>query len=207
MARRWTIAEKWQENKKFRSFSAQGKLLYFYLYDNCNCAGIWLIDLEDAAYDLKLNPEIVEQAFAEINDSYLTNGEYIILKDFLAEQRNLPLRPDSVNAHKGIVAKLCEHPDLYEAVKKNCEIMGYGTHQDGLFNPSMMGTGKGKGNGKGNKGGMGGNHKCFRLGCTETAVWWVLDDTGLKYYICYRHLTNDQRADFMGKKGELTKLF
>jgi hypothetical protein len=52
MAKRFTDTEKW--NKKFyRELSNDYKLLWIYLLDHCNHAGIWDVDLDHVEYRLK----------------------------------------------------------------------------------------------------------------------------------------------------------
>ena len=155
MARRYSITEKWREDKWFKHLTAIGKLLYFYLYDNSNIAGIWQVDIEQAAHDMKINEEIAWQAFKELEDSYVTNADYIMLIDFIRDQRNFGFDPNNP-AHRGMGEKLAEHKDLYEQAWQKWKQRGY--IENLLFEEEKDPTktlqrvlGKGKGKGKGKK--------------------------------------------------------
>lgn len=128
MPRRFTITEKWTADKWFKGLSAPAKLLFIYLYENCDCAGIWEIDLEDVAQRFNLNIEIIEQAFKEVGRCYVTDGEFIMLVNFLYHQRNLPLNPGN-NAHRGIIERLGRHSGLWELVQERWRAKGYVIHK------------------------------------------------------------------------------
>ena len=51
MAKRFTDTEIWRK-KWFRSLKPRVKLFFYYLKDNCNCAGIWEEDMEAASFHL-----------------------------------------------------------------------------------------------------------------------------------------------------------
>ena len=131
---RFTITEKWIHDKWFKGLSAPAKLLFIYLCENCDCAGIWEIDLEDAAQKITLSVEPTEQAFKEIERCYVTDSRFIMLVNFLYHQRNFPLNP-SVNAHKGIIRHLERHPGLWELAKERWRAKNYIVHkaQKNLF--------------------------------------------------------------------------
>ena len=83
MAKRFTDSEKWK--KPFiKKLPMQYKLLWFYLLDDCNHAGIWQVDLEIASlrigFDLKLNDCL--KAFGD-KITVFDNGEKWFIKDFI----------------------------------------------------------------------------------------------------------------------------
>lgn len=128
MPRRFTITEKWTHDKWFKGLSAPGKLLFIFLYENCDCAGIWEIDLEDVAQQFSLNIEIIEQAFKEVERCYVTDGSFIMLVNFLYHQRNLPLNRSN-NAHRGIIERLGRYSGLWELVQERWRAKGYVIHK------------------------------------------------------------------------------
>jgi hypothetical protein len=128
MTQRNTKTEKWTEDAWFKKLKAFEKLMFIFLCDNCDCAGIWEIDFEDAAYKMGMNIEIVEQAFRNISKCYVTDGKKIMLINFLYHQNNLPLNPDN-NAHKGIIKRLGRHPGLWELAKEKWHEKSYIIHK------------------------------------------------------------------------------
>jgi len=66
MAKRFTDSEKWK--KPFiKKLPMQYKLLWFYLLDDCNHAGVWQVDLEIASLRIgyKLN---LKDSITALND-------------------------------------------------------------------------------------------------------------------------------------------
>jgi hypothetical protein len=110
MPKRFTVTEKWMD-PWFRTRSFHAKLLWVYLCDVCDIAGIWEIDLGRAAFETGMSDVAIQGAFKELRRGYERNGRYIWLRNFLKHQANLPLQPNN-NAHKGIMRKLKEHKDL-----------------------------------------------------------------------------------------------
>ena len=53
MAKRFTETGKWKK-KWIRELSPEMKLFWFYLLDNCDHAGIWEVDIELAAFQIKV---------------------------------------------------------------------------------------------------------------------------------------------------------
>lgn len=123
-----TITEKWTDDKWFKRLSGPGKLMFLFLCENCDCAGHWEIDLEDAAERIGWNIEVVEQAFKEVARCYVTDGEFIMLVNFLYYQNNLPLNPNN-NCHKGIMKRLGRHPGLWQLVQERWRAKGYLVHK------------------------------------------------------------------------------
>jgi len=122
-------------DKWFKRLTPPGKLLFIYLCENCDIAGIWEIDLEDAADLLGYNIEIIEQAFKEIKRAYVTDSQFIMLVNFLYHQGNLPLN-FNVPAHRGVKRCLERHPALWEMVIERWRDKGYIVHKETrtLFN-------------------------------------------------------------------------
>tara|TARA_R110001592_G_scaffold149918_6_gene375524 strand:+ start:251 stop:1012 length:762 start_codon:yes stop_codon:yes gene_type:complete len=53
VAKRFTDTDKWKK-KWIRELSPEMKLFWFYLLDNCDHAGIWEVDIELAAFQIKV---------------------------------------------------------------------------------------------------------------------------------------------------------
>jgi len=155
MPRRFTVTEKWTQDKWFMELDAPSKLMFIYLYENCDCAGFWEINIKEAAYRIALNEETVYQAFKDVEKCYVRDDRFCAIVSFLHHQRNLPLNPEN-KAHIGILNRLISHPGLYEALKIRWESKGYIHSERTLFNqenqapskPLPRGYGKGNGIGK-----------------------------------------------------------
>jgi len=163
MTRRFTVIEKWTDDKWFKSLTASGKLMFLFLCENCDAAGIWEIDTQEAAYRMGLNKEIAEQALVEIQKCYIRNERFLMLVNFLYHQGNLPLR-ENVGAHRAILKMLEKHRDLFTRAKEIWQQKGYVlgapslfdwpgeskgsvTLTEGLAKGSGIGIGKGNSNG------------------------------------------------------------
>jgi len=86
MAKRLTDADKWK--KPFiRGLKGPYKLLWFYILDDCNHAGIWQVDLEVAALRVgeQIDRETAEDLFKE-NIIIFDNGEKWFIPDFIEFQ-------------------------------------------------------------------------------------------------------------------------
>jgi len=99
-----TDTDKWK--KRFvRELSPQHKLLWFYILDDCNHAGIWEVDLEVASirvgFDLSHNH--LPSSFGEKVISF-DNGDKWFIPEFIDFQYG-ELNPNS-NVHKSVIALL-----------------------------------------------------------------------------------------------------
>lgn len=112
MAKRLTDTNKWTPS--FRKLSLEAKCFWFYLQDNCDHAGIWLVDFEHAEFSLGSK---VDKAVQELSSFYTDLGEYWIIKDFVSSQYG-ELNPSN-NVHKSVINRLesikgltrvCEEP-------------------------------------------------------------------------------------------------
>ena len=104
MAKRMTDTDKWK--KRFvRDLSPQHKLLWFYILDDCNHAGIWEVDIEVAS--IRVGYELVYDMLPE---SFLDkivifdNGDKWFIPDFIDFQYG-ELNPNS-NVHKSVISLL-----------------------------------------------------------------------------------------------------
>jgi hypothetical protein len=103
MAKRLTDTEKWK--KPFvRGLDAPYKLLWFYILDDCDHAGIWQVD-EDVAkirVDKSIDFEIAKELFKE-QIQVIDNGDKWFIFDFVEFQYGV-LNPDN-RVHKSELIK------------------------------------------------------------------------------------------------------
>tara|TARA_R100001460_G_scaffold7790_3_gene19578 strand:- start:3932 stop:4585 length:654 start_codon:yes stop_codon:yes gene_type:complete len=99
-----TDTDKWK--KRFvRDLSPQHKLLWFYILDDCNHAGIWEVDIEVAS--IRVGYELIYDMLPE---SFLDkivifdNGDKWFIPDFIDFQYG-ELNPNS-NVHKSVISLL-----------------------------------------------------------------------------------------------------
>jgi len=114
MAKRMTDTDKWK--KRFvRELSPQHKLLWFYILDDCNHAGIWEVDIEVAS--IRVGYELVYDMLPkEFLDKVVIfdNGDKWFIPDFIDFQYG-ELNPNS-NVHKSVI-QLLERYNLEGYVK------------------------------------------------------------------------------------------
>lgn len=99
-----TDTDKWK--KRFvRELSPQHKLLWFYILDDCNHAGIWEVDIEVASIRVgyELIHDMLPQAFLD-KIVIFDNGDKWFIPEFIDFQYG-ELNPNS-NVHKSVIALL-----------------------------------------------------------------------------------------------------
>lgn len=148
----------------FRDLPIESKVLYHHIHANCDIAGFYEVDLKTITFQVGLVSENdikglldnckplyspIEAALKPLSSLLLRDKNVIWLKDFLFEQKNLPLNPDN-NCHKGILARINSHGSLKEQVFIEIEKI---QKEQGLSSP----LGNSKGNSKGKKGVQGEN--------------------------------------------------
>jgi hypothetical protein len=83
MAKRFTDTDKWK--KKFlRGLQAPYKLLWLYILDECDHAGVWIVDFDVAR--LRLDEDVFEdEALKAFGDKIfkIDNGERWLILDFI----------------------------------------------------------------------------------------------------------------------------
>lgn len=133
MPRRFTVTEKWKD-PWFRGLKPSAKLLFLYLCDECDVAGFWEIDWQQAAFATKLNTKTLLIAYDALNGKTESDGKYICVVNFLKHQRNWPLNPENP-VHQTILQTLQKYKNFKST---------------SLPRPIARGIGNGKGNSKGN---------------------------------------------------------
>jgi hypothetical protein len=111
MAKRFTDTEKWRD-KWFRSLNPLEKLLFIYLVDNCDNAGVIEIDYSFWAYQVGCDNSEIIKAFNGLSKCTEVVGEWCWIENFLRHQKNLPLN-ETNNAHKQILSLLDEHKNRF----------------------------------------------------------------------------------------------
>jgi hypothetical protein len=104
MAKRMTDTDKWK--KRFlRELQPQHKLLWFYILDDCNHAGIWEVDIEVASIRVGENLvyDMLPKSFLD-KIVIFDNGDKWFIPDFIEFQYG-ELNPNS-NVHKSVIQLL-----------------------------------------------------------------------------------------------------
>lgn len=107
MAKRFTDTNKWR--KPFiRGLQGAYKLFWFYILDDCDHAGIWIVDMEVA--NIRTGQNITEEDALKIFESKITvfdNGERWFIQDFIDFQYGI--LNDSNRAHKSVINILLKY--------------------------------------------------------------------------------------------------
>lgn len=144
MAKRLHESDKW-DDKWFRPLKPNEKLVFLFLIDKCDLAGFYEVDLEDMRFRTGLPKNAIELALQGLNRGILgaDNKEWIWVKNFVKQQKNLPLNPAN-NAHKHIIQKFKEQYERFKDLSEFKEFykreLGAG---EGLIRPIDKGIGTG----------------------------------------------------------------
>ena len=110
MAKRFTDTDKWKKGF-IKNLPAKYKLLWLYILDDCNHAGIWDTDFEVASIRIgsKINEKEAAQVLGEQIKIFDGGNKWFVPKfiDFQYGQLN-----ENVNAHKSVI-KLLDKYDVY----------------------------------------------------------------------------------------------
>ena len=160
--KRFTCTGKW-DDPWFWELSTPAKMLYLYLLDHCDNAGV--VDCNLKLASLKIGEPVDEETVAKLGDRLqrLPNGKLHLVK-FVHFQYGPTLKPGS-NLHKHAITLLKGHGlpiphkgDLVETyLRPNLD----------LPDPSTRGTGTGTGTGTGKEGGTGGNKRFTKPSADE----------------------------------------
>lgn len=150
MAYRFTETEKWKDSW-FLDLSANAKLLFYFLCDNCDGAGFYERHDKTTVSKTGLSEESLDALYQEINKSIVIKEGVVWLLNYIRHQKNLPLNADN-NAHKPIILKLYDmrlsfgefYPQVLSLSVRS--LRGLKGALEGL--PSPIGKGNGKGKGK-----------------------------------------------------------
>jgi hypothetical protein len=156
MAKRFTDSDKWK--KPFiRSLEGPYKLLWFYIIDDCDHAGIWQVDFEVAC--IRTGQQLDEKKALELFGDRIEifhGGAKWFLKDFISFQYG------ELNEKNRL------HLSVINILKKN---------EVGPYKPLTRAQGQGKrqGNGQGKEQGQGKSDE------PEILIWPTFDDFWDKY--------------------------
>jgi hypothetical protein len=114
MAKRFTDTDKWK--KPFiRTMKAPYKLLWLYILDECDHAGIWQIDLEVA--EIKIGEKLkLDEALNQFGSRVIKLEDKLFIPDFINFQYG-PLNPSN-RVHKSVLDIL----SLYDLTEENLKI-------------------------------------------------------------------------------------
>lgn len=103
---RLTDADKWKDTW-FSNLSPYAKLLFIFLCDNCNNAGVFEINKKFILFYTGLSEENLKSAIDEIKKTYVKShdGNRIWIKNYLKYQKKTPLNPNN-NNHKHVIVLL-----------------------------------------------------------------------------------------------------
>jgi len=115
MPLRFTEADKWKQ-EWFQEFNTWQKIMYYFLYDNCDAAGFIEVNPKYNAFLLDMDQENFTSVLDSVECLYhrSTDGKLLCLKNFLVDQKNWPLKLANP-AHKKIQAMLDNNIDRFEA--------------------------------------------------------------------------------------------
>lgn len=105
MAKRFTDSEKWKK-RWFRQLPIGMKLLWVYICDNCNIAGVWDVDLELAEFMIGVKIDESEALEKMGKQIQIINGSKWLVKDFVPFQYG-DLVPNN-NLHRSVIRILNE---------------------------------------------------------------------------------------------------
>jgi hypothetical protein len=105
MAYRYSDTLKWQD-EWFVDLTTLQKLLFLYLYDNCDIAGFFELSHKKIAFDLGCNADEIKGAIKGLNKGVVVSSDErsLLVKNFIKHQKNLPLNPEN-KAHQGILKR------------------------------------------------------------------------------------------------------
>lgn len=111
-----TDTGKWGDSW-FRKLSANGKIVFNYLCDQCDYCGHYELLFDDMSRLIGLSEQDCKKALADLGDrvEWSEDKKSILLINFIRHQRNLPLNPQN-KAHVGIVKKWEEMAEKYPKV-------------------------------------------------------------------------------------------
>lgn len=106
MAYRYSDTLKWQD-EWFVDLTTIEKLLFLYLYDNCDIAGFFELSYRKISFDLGCKESEIKGALEGLNKGVFISddGKCLLVKNFIKHQKNLPLNPDN-KAHMGILKRV-----------------------------------------------------------------------------------------------------
>jgi len=117
MSKRFTDSDKWK-NQWFRTLPPNYKLLWLYILDNCDHAGIWRVDFELAEFQISLPFNAAEalELFGDRIHVFKSGCKWLIFS-YIEFQYNTRELKEGVSVQKSVI-KLLEANDLLEIYTK-----------------------------------------------------------------------------------------
>lgn len=111
MTKRFTDNEIWSKDW-FLDLSIKQKLLLKFLFDNCDCAGIYEISYRTLKYCF--NEEITKEDFKDLKQVIFIDDNTVFIQDFIKFQYGCEINELNPNysVHKGILKKLNKYKGL-----------------------------------------------------------------------------------------------
>lgn len=125
MATRYVDTDRWKK-KWFRKMPAGRKLVYMYIFENCDLAGFYEIDEAVMVLQIGLTASQIQGAIKDLASTLegpCDDSELFWLVDYIKDQRNYPLNPGN-RAHASIIRLLESNEHHYEGPTKDL-IRGY----------------------------------------------------------------------------------
>ena len=122
MSYRVTNTEKWNDTW-FSTLTPNGKLLFFFLVENCDNAGFYEVNRKFLLFYTGLSEDDLRDAILELKKMYVksNDGLRIWIKNFLKYQKKTPLN-FSNNSHKQIIGIIQDNL-LNEQKFKGCALL------------------------------------------------------------------------------------
>jgi len=130
--KRFTETTKWTGNKWFRRLPAEYKLLWLYLLDSCDCAGVWEVDLELAGFLLGSEytyDDMMEHFSARLEP---IGEEKIFIRKFIEFQYGV--LTEKCPPHRTVIATLTKHNIPYSKTPENTILIQPTPHGNGYPN-------------------------------------------------------------------------
>lgn len=141
--KRFSETQKWSD-PWFRKLSMEAKMLWLWLLDNCDCAGIIEPDWDLARFQIGAKEDLGRSLEALGNRVEMRGGKLFIPK-FVKYQYGESLNPEN-NAHKGVLKRLFEIEQIPCNSKENKDLISPCQGAvEGLHSPPRIGIRKGKG--------------------------------------------------------------
>lgn len=103
MSFKFTNPDKWNDSW-FANLKPEEKLLFIYLYENCDIAGFIEINFKRWSVDIGYTEDRIKGACKGLDRGliYSTENDCIYIKNYLKHQKNYPLNIEKNPAHRGI---------------------------------------------------------------------------------------------------------
>jgi hypothetical protein len=198
MSYKFTYTEKWSD-VWFMNLKPNEKLLFIYLYENCDIAGFIELNYKKWSFDIGLNKTIIEGALKGLSRGLVTSdtNDCIYIKNYLKHQKNYPLIPEKNPAHRGIIRRF----DLYKYKFKIDDINEFieGASK-GLYSSIGNSNGNGISNGNGKKGESEGKKKFNPPTLDEVKLYFT--ENGFSSQAAERAFRGYNVANWIDSKGK-----